>query len=303
MALTGTSPLALPDVEDVRHDARSALAAVTAATRALDDDALAGSSDLPGWSRSHVLAHVTAIGEAMARQAERAARDELVEVYDGGAAGREAGIQAGARRTVAEHVAALESLAERLDAAWPAPGSSGWDAPVTYRDGTVADALVAWWRESRIHAVDLDAGIGLDTWPRALGLHLLDFLGVRLTDDVVVELARASPPRSGWVRAAFASPPNPGSLPTRRLPWGATPGSTREPVSSSGVASPTSPPGSRAAPPTPNPSPSAPANGSPSPTSAPGPPRTRRRGRPAVRFGARSDLGHEPNPPLSRRRF
>src|SRR5690606_20796946 len=121
-----------------------------------------------------------AIGEAMARQAEHAARGKLVEVYDGGAAGREAGIQAGARRTVAEHVAALEALADRLDAAWPEPGSPGWTARVTYRDGTVVDALVAWWREVRIHAVDLDAGLGLDTWPRALDLHLLDFLGVRL---------------------------------------------------------------------------------------------------------------------------
>ena len=223
MALTGTSPLALPDVEDVRHDARSALAAVTAATRALDDDALAGSSDLPGWSRSHVLAHVTAIGEAMARQAERAARDELVEVYDGGAAGREAGIQAGARRTVAEHVAALESLAERLDAAWPAPGSSGWDAPVTYRDGTVADALVAWWRESRIHAVDLDAGIGLDTWPRALGLHLLDFLGVRLTDDVVVEVA-SEPTALGVGPGGLRLAAEPGVSPDSETPVGSDPG-------------------------------------------------------------------------------
>ncbi|MBN0041271.1 maleylpyruvate isomerase family mycothiol-dependent enzyme [Cellulosimicrobium cellulans] len=189
MALTGTSPLALPDVEETRRDARTALDAVTTATRQLDDAGLAGPSALPGWSRSHVLAHVTAIGEAMARQAERAAHGELVEVYDGGAAGREAGIQAGARRTVAEHVEALDALAERLDAAWPGPGSPGWDAPVTYRDGTVADALVAWWREVRIHAVDLDAGLGLDTWPRTVGLHLLDFLGVRLGDDVVVELA------------------------------------------------------------------------------------------------------------------
>lgn len=177
------------DVEEVRPDARDALAAVTAAARGLDAARLAAPSTLPGWSRGHVLAHVTAIGEAMARQAERAADGQLVEVYDGGAAGREAGIQAGALRTVDEHVAALEALADRLDAAWPALGSPGWHAPVTYRDGTVTDALVAWWREVRIHAVDLDAGIGFDTWPGPLGLHLLDFLGVRLADGVVVDLA------------------------------------------------------------------------------------------------------------------
>ncbi|UTT58069.1 maleylpyruvate isomerase family mycothiol-dependent enzyme [Cellulosimicrobium cellulans] len=189
MALTDTPALTPPDVEEVRSDARAALDAVTDAARGLDAAGLDAPSVLPGWSRSHVLAHVTAIGEAMARQAERAARGELVEVYDGGAAGREDGIRTGALRSAAQHVAALDALADRLDAAWPAAGSAGWAAPVTYRDGTVTDALVAWWREVRIHAVDLDAGVGLDTWPPALGLHLLDFLGVRLADDVVVELA------------------------------------------------------------------------------------------------------------------
>ncbi|MEV8027022.1 maleylpyruvate isomerase family mycothiol-dependent enzyme [Cellulosimicrobium funkei] len=188
MALTDAPALTPPDVEEVRRDARAALDAVTDAARGLDAAGLGAPSALPGWSRSHVLAHVTAIGEAMARQAEFAARGELVEVYDGGAAGREDGIRTGALRSVAQHVAALDALADRLDAAWPAAGSAGWSAPVTYRDGTVADALVAWWREVRIHAVDLDAGVGLDSWAPALGLHLLDFLGVRLADDVVVEL-------------------------------------------------------------------------------------------------------------------
>ncbi|UKJ65234.1 maleylpyruvate isomerase family mycothiol-dependent enzyme [Cellulosimicrobium cellulans] len=217
-----TAPTA-PDVEDVRRDARAALDAVTVATRDLDDAGLAGPSALPGWSRSHVLAHVTAIGEAMARQAELAAHGELVEVYDGGAAGREAGIEAGARRSVAEHVGALDSLGERLDAAWPGQGSSGWDAPVTYRDGTVVDALMAWWREVRIHAVDLDAGLGLDTWPRALGLHLLDFLGVRLADDVVVELP-AEPTGLRVGPTGLRLDAEPGVSPHSEPPLGSDPG-------------------------------------------------------------------------------
>ncbi|WP_435736377.1 maleylpyruvate isomerase family mycothiol-dependent enzyme [Cellulosimicrobium sp. PMB13] len=193
MALTDTPRTGtVPDVDAVRDDARAALAAVTRSAGSLDAAALAAPSLLPGWSRSHVLAHVTAIGEAMARQAERAAAGELVEVYDGGAEGREAGIQSGARRTVVEHAAALTALAERLEAAWPAPGSAGWEAPVSYRDGTVVDALVAWWREVRLHAVDLDTGIGIGTWPPALAAHLLDFLAVRLPQGVAVDLDTSS---------------------------------------------------------------------------------------------------------------
>ncbi len=236
---------------------------MTDAARGLDAAGLDAPSALPGWSRSHVLAHVTAIGEAMARQAERAADGELVEVYDGGAAGREDGIRAGALRSGAQHVAALDALADRLDAAWPAAGSAGWAAPVTYRDGTVTDALVAWWREVRIHAVDLDAGVGLDTWPPALGLHLLDFLGVRLADDVVVELAgepgelvvgpgglRVGPGglRGDRTASAWLPNPGPGPCPGRRpRPAGAP--------SSSTAASPTSPPGSPAGLPPPSPPP------------------------------------------------
>lgn len=223
MAVTDPTAPTAPDVEEVRRDARAALDAITVATRDLDDAGLAGPSALPGWSRSHVLAHVTAIGEAMARQAELAAHGELVEVYDGGAAGREAGIQAGARRSVTDHVTALESLAERLDAAWPAAGSPGWSARVTYRDGTVVDALVAWWREVRIHAVDLDAGLGLDTWPRTLGLHLLDFLGVRLTDDVVVELP-AEPTRLRVGPDGLRLAAEPGDSPHEKSPVGSDPG-------------------------------------------------------------------------------
>ncbi|MGW6266598.1 maleylpyruvate isomerase family mycothiol-dependent enzyme [Cellulosimicrobium funkei] len=231
MALTHAPALTPPDVEEVRRDARAALDAVTDAARGLDAAGLDAPSALPGWSRSHVLAHVTAIGEAMARQAERAARGELVEVYDGGAAGREDGIRTGALRSVAQHVAALDALADRLDAAWPAAGSAGWSAPVTYRDGTVTDALVAWWREVRIHAVDLDAGVGLDSWPPALGLHLLDFLGVRLADDVVVELDGAP---GGLVVGAGGVHVGPGALRVGpgglRMAAGPEPASEAEPT-------------------------------------------------------------------------
>ncbi|WP_235915429.1 maleylpyruvate isomerase family mycothiol-dependent enzyme [Puerhibacterium puerhi] len=193
--------------------------------RALPDAAHAEASPLPGWTRGHVLAHVDGVGAALARQAEAAARGEQVEVYDGGAAGRAAAIEAGARRTTAQHVAALEALRERLRAAWPAPGDPLWHAPVTYRLGTLEGALLAWWREAVIHAGDATAGLGAAlgpaTWSAPFCAHLDAFLAVRLpagwrvTDlrgdarDVASWLAGRVPSGTVWAERDGAHVPLP----------------------------------------------------------------------------------------------
>lgn len=166
-------------------DADAALAALIDVVRTLPDDAVSDPSPLDGWTRGHVLSHVTNVGAALARQAEYAARGEKVAPYDGGPAGRDAAIEAGAGRTPAEHAAALEASRARLAAAWPAPGDALWSAPVAYRDGVLTDALLAWWREARIHSVDATAGLGdralgYDTWDDAFCAHLREFLAVRL---------------------------------------------------------------------------------------------------------------------------
>ncbi|MFC8599449.1 maleylpyruvate isomerase family mycothiol-dependent enzyme, partial [Isoptericola sp. NPDC057191] len=146
-----TSP-AVIDARLVAHalvDADAALGALVDVVRGLPQDAGAEPSPLEGWTRGHVLSHVANVGAALARQAEHAARGETIAPYDGGRAGRDADIEAGAGRTTAEHVEALEASRARLAAAWPEPGDVLWAAPVAYRDGVLADALLAWWREAR----------------------------------------------------------------------------------------------------------------------------------------------------------
>ncbi|MEL7974479.1 maleylpyruvate isomerase family mycothiol-dependent enzyme [Isoptericola sp. F-RaC21] len=178
------------DRTDLAHaltDADAALAALIDVVRSLPEGAGADPSPLDGWSRGHVLSHVANVGAALARQAEHAARGATIEPYDGGRAGRDAAIETGAGRTASEHAAALEASRARLLAAWPAPGDALWEAPVAYRDGVLADALLAWWREARIHAVDAtaglgDASLGYETWDDAFCAHLRDFLAVRLPD-------------------------------------------------------------------------------------------------------------------------
>lgn len=172
--------------EYARTDSSAALHVLTGAVRALSEDALGEPSALPGWTRGHVLAHVDGVANALARQAEYAARGERVAPYDGGPAGRDAAIEAASTRSVAEHVAALVAARDRLAAAWPRPGAPGWDAPTSYREGPVTGCLLAWWREVRIHAVDARLGLGLDTWDAQLRAHLAEFLAVRLPADVVL---------------------------------------------------------------------------------------------------------------------
>ncbi|MBD7949035.1 maleylpyruvate isomerase family mycothiol-dependent enzyme [Oerskovia rustica] len=175
-----------------RTDAGAALHRLVEAVRTLDDDALRSPSALDGWTVGHVLSHVAMVGDALARQAELAARGETAEVYEGGAEGRAAGIENGATRSRDEHLDALGAAGARLDAAWDLTDRTGWDAPVTYRDGTVADVLDCWWREVRIHATDLgevSTAQGLTpsaTWGLSFADHLLDFLGLRLAEPVLV---------------------------------------------------------------------------------------------------------------------
>lgn len=202
-----------PDlIEHARADAARALDDLIAAVRHLPDDAGAQPSPLPGWTRGHVLAHVEGVGNALARQAELAARGQKIEPYDGGQAGRAAAIEAGSTRTTAEHVAALEVARERLAAAWPAPGDALWSAPIAYRDGVVADALLAWWREARIHAVDATAGLpdalGLDGWDERFCAHLRDFLAVRLPAGAAdLELRGAPADVAAWLAGRTPAAP------------------------------------------------------------------------------------------------
>jgi maleylpyruvate isomerase len=201
-----TPPAGVPAdvVKHAREDAAAALDALLTVVRAHDDDTWREPSTLPGWTRGHVLAHVEGVGNALARQSEYAHRGEKVAPYDGGQTGRDAAIEAGSTRTTAEHVAALEALRARHATAWPDTGDALWSAPIAYRDGVVADAMLAWWREVRIHAVDATAGLpdalAYDTWDERLVSHLGEFLAVRLPDGAAdVELVGAPADVVAWL--------------------------------------------------------------------------------------------------------
>jgi maleylpyruvate isomerase len=154
-------------------------------------------SALPGWTRGHVLAHITGISNAMARQLEYAARGETVELYDGGYDGRTKAIEMNAGHALEQHRADLNVALERALRAFDslaadagaasgnaaAAGAGSWHAPISYRGGVVLDGGFALWRELVIHASDLNTGRGSETWSRPFCEHLFSFLAARVPED------------------------------------------------------------------------------------------------------------------------
>lgn len=183
MAVTGTAPA----------DLQAALAEGHARLRALlpglTDEVLRGPSQLPGWSRGHVLTHIEGVGLALARQARYALRGKLIDVYDGGRATRDAAIEAGQRRPVQQLAPALADALDEVEASWSLVGPDDWDRPVRYRDGTLRDAGLAWWRELEIHTADTDLGYRTHEWSVPLCTHLIGFLAPRVPAGYRVTLS------------------------------------------------------------------------------------------------------------------
>lgn len=168
------------------------LAAGQARLRALLDglgeDAVRAPSALPGWTRGHVLTHIEGVGLALARQARYARRGKLIEVYDGGRSSRDAAIEAGHGRSVPVLTEALNDALDEVEASWAAVGPDDWDRPVSYRDGTVSTAGLAWWRELEIHTADALLGPTPADWSPELCTHLVDFLSARVPDGIRLTL-------------------------------------------------------------------------------------------------------------------
>ena len=168
--------------EQLLDELRRAAGVVAGITAKLTQPDIEASSELPGWTRGHVLAHLTGIANAMARQLEFASRDETVELYDGGFEGRTRAIEMAAGHTRAEHRADLDAALERALRAFEALDTAGWKRPISYRGGVVFDGGLALWRELVIHATDLGTGNGPETWSRPFCEQLFDFLSARVPD-------------------------------------------------------------------------------------------------------------------------
>ncbi|BCW40053.1 maleylpyruvate isomerase [Arthrobacter sp. StoSoilB3] len=166
--------------ETLPAELHKAAGTVTRLLAKMDDASVAEPSELPGWTRGHVLAHIRGIADAMARQLEYARRGETIELYDGGMEGRTKAIELAAGHSLAQHTESVTAALASAISAFDALGPDDWQARIAYRDGTVLDGGLALWRELTIHAADLRLGFGPETWSRPFCEHLVGFLAARV---------------------------------------------------------------------------------------------------------------------------
>lgn len=142
----------------------------------LDDAALAGPSALSGWSRGHVVAHLARNADALRRLLHWARTGEETPMY-ASPEQRDGEIAASAARPAADLRADWARTAEALGRDLAGTTGDAWAATVRTAQGRAVPAAQVPWmrvREVWLHAVDLDAGVGVDVLPDGLAAALLD---------------------------------------------------------------------------------------------------------------------------------
>jgi maleylpyruvate isomerase len=144
--------------------------------RAMSDDDVLGPSLLPGWSRGHVLTHIARNADGLRSLLLGAAEGVERKAYASKEA-RNADIEAGAPRSIKEHLADIEASSERFADAVAAAPPSAWEFEMAWgsvgqrrRGSELPEARL---REVAIHHVDLDAGYGFADWEPQFALRIL----------------------------------------------------------------------------------------------------------------------------------
>lgn len=161
---------------DHAHDlasVRDATERLLTAAAKLDDASVSEPSRLPGWTRGHVMAHLS-------RNA-----DALVNVLEGrpmyaSAEARDADIERDAPRPLDVQLADLRDSAARFQEAGAAPAD--WSRTVELRNGVTDSASrvpFRRWAEVELHHVDLGIGYELEDLPEEFTQREIDFLAAR----------------------------------------------------------------------------------------------------------------------------
>ncbi|GAA3828338.1 hypothetical protein GCM10022226_56420 [Sphaerisporangium flaviroseum] len=139
---------------------------VDAVGRLADEDVRLPSS-LPGWSRGHVLTHIARGGDAL-RNLLVWARTGVVTPPYASQRARDADIEAGSGRPVAELLADVSASAARFRAEAGTLQGDDWQVSVGVLGSMMFPAeqvLVRRLVEIEVHHVDLGIGYGASDWP------------------------------------------------------------------------------------------------------------------------------------------
>lgn len=135
---------------------------------AMDPSRFSGDSALPGWTRNHVIGHLTMNARSHVHLMACAARGEVGEQYPGGAEARAEGIAMASTWDPETARAELRRAVYQLEGAWAGASTDTWNGTATMASGALAsihELPFLRWRECVIHLTDLDVGVGFDQWP------------------------------------------------------------------------------------------------------------------------------------------
>jgi maleylpyruvate isomerase len=174
-----------------------------------DDAAFVRPSGLPGWTRSHLLAHLAANAEALHRLTRWAATGEPSPMY-ASREQRDGDIERGAELTPARIREWLGEAVVLLGSGMDALSAEAWRNPVSTAQGTTVPATEIPWMRTRelwVHAVDLDADVDFADFPAALRTELIaDVTSLRSTRQQGPELLMRSTDSDDAWRVAGAGP-------------------------------------------------------------------------------------------------
>ncbi|WP_103530784.1 maleylpyruvate isomerase family mycothiol-dependent enzyme [Streptomyces sp. SM11] len=189
---------------DHAHDlgaVRGATERLLDAVGKLDNASVAGASRLPGWSRGHVLAHLSRNADALGNVLRGLPMYASSET-------RDADIADGAPRPAAEQLTDLRESADGFLAVAAEPAD--WPRTVTLRNGvTDSAARVPFrrWVELELHHVDLDIGYELEDLPAEFVPREIAFLTDRFSGNQDVP-ATALTDRDGRTWSTGGGPPS-----------------------------------------------------------------------------------------------
>lgn len=161
---------------------------VSEAIAGLDEQEFNAESSLPGWNRTHLVAHLAANADAIGNLIHWAATGEPTPMYPSPEA-RALDIESGSRKSGSDLITWFQSATSRLEAAMSGLTIEEWAHEVVTAQGRTVPASETPWMRSRevmVHAVDLNVGIDFEQLPT-------DFLAA-LCQDIVIKRTTAAGP-------------------------------------------------------------------------------------------------------------